>query len=60
MINHFLDLHTEHTPKERCNELGDALARNRKYPLLPSTPMQICPFSSPSCHPWICIGRHQA
>ncbi|KAI0965598.1 hypothetical protein F4678DRAFT_332231 [Xylaria arbuscula] len=29
MINHFLDLHTEHTPKERCNELGDALARNR-------------------------------
>lgn len=31
MINHFLDLHTEHTPKERCSELGDALARNRKY-----------------------------
>ncbi|KAI0909579.1 hypothetical protein F4823DRAFT_420467 [Ustulina deusta] len=29
MINHFLDLHTEHTPKERCSELGDALARNR-------------------------------
>ncbi|RWA14407.1 hypothetical protein EKO27_g700 [Xylaria grammica] len=29
MINHFLDLHTEHTPGERCNELGDALARNR-------------------------------
>ncbi|KAI0438281.1 hypothetical protein F4803DRAFT_103085 [Xylaria telfairii] len=29
MINHFLDLHTEHTPEERCNELGDALARNR-------------------------------
>ncbi|TGJ84623.1 hypothetical protein E0Z10_g4150 [Xylaria hypoxylon] len=29
MINHFLDLHTEHTPSERCNELGDALARNR-------------------------------
>ncbi|KAI8948710.1 hypothetical protein F4801DRAFT_439862 [Xylaria longipes] len=29
MINHFLDLHTEHTPQERCNELGDALARNR-------------------------------
>ncbi|KAI1280198.1 hypothetical protein F5Y07DRAFT_356219 [Xylaria sp. FL0933] len=29
MINHFLDLHTEHTPKERCGELGDALARNR-------------------------------
>ncbi|TRX95965.1 hypothetical protein FHL15_003107 [Xylaria flabelliformis] len=29
MINHFLDLHTEHTPQERCNELGDALERNR-------------------------------
>ncbi|KAI1175252.1 hypothetical protein F4777DRAFT_579089 [Nemania sp. FL0916] len=29
MINHFLDLHTEHAPKERCHELGDALARNR-------------------------------
>ncbi|KAJ2979571.1 hypothetical protein NUW58_g7165 [Xylaria curta] len=29
MINHYLDLHTEHTPKERCSELGDALARNR-------------------------------
>ncbi|KAI3325765.1 hypothetical protein HD806DRAFT_491183 [Xylariaceae sp. AK1471] len=29
MINHFLDLHTEHTPRERCSELGDALARNR-------------------------------
>ncbi|KAI8631495.1 hypothetical protein F5Y19DRAFT_423990 [Xylariaceae sp. FL1651] len=29
MINHFLDLHTEHTPKERCSELGDALAQNR-------------------------------
>ncbi|KAI0397516.1 hypothetical protein F5Y17DRAFT_414705 [Xylariaceae sp. FL0594] len=29
LINHFLDLHTEHTPQERCSELGDALARNR-------------------------------
>lgn len=29
MINHFLDLHTEHTPSERCNELGHALAQNR-------------------------------
>ncbi|KAI2631145.1 hypothetical protein GGS21DRAFT_523477 [Xylaria nigripes] len=29
MINHFLDLHTEHSPAERCGELGDALARNR-------------------------------
>ncbi|KAI1113988.1 hypothetical protein F5Y14DRAFT_193965 [Nemania sp. NC0429] len=29
MINHFLDLHTEHAPNERCSELGDALARNR-------------------------------
>ncbi|KAI0150499.1 hypothetical protein GGR57DRAFT_504159 [Xylariaceae sp. FL1272] len=29
MCNHFLSLHTEHTPEERCIELGDALARNR-------------------------------
>ncbi|KAI1319963.1 hypothetical protein F5Y16DRAFT_93040 [Xylariaceae sp. FL0255] len=29
LMNHFLDLHAEHTPKERCVELGDALARNR-------------------------------
>ncbi|KAI1816985.1 hypothetical protein GGS20DRAFT_593346 [Poronia punctata] len=29
LINHYLDLHTEHSPQERCSELGDALARNR-------------------------------
>ncbi|KAI8961465.1 hypothetical protein F5Y11DRAFT_326264 [Daldinia sp. FL1419] len=29
MINHFLDMHTEHTPGERCEELGTALAFNR-------------------------------
>ncbi|KAH9905691.1 hypothetical protein F4778DRAFT_673662 [Xylariomycetidae sp. FL2044] len=29
MLNHFLDLHTEHSPSERCQELGDALAQNR-------------------------------
>ncbi|KAH7029194.1 uncharacterized protein B0I36DRAFT_325227 [Microdochium trichocladiopsis] len=29
MLNHFLDLHTEHTPAERCMELGAALAQNR-------------------------------
>ncbi|KAI1653479.1 hypothetical protein F4813DRAFT_374419 [Daldinia decipiens] len=29
MINHFLDMHTEHTPAERCEELGTALAFNR-------------------------------
>ncbi|KAI1770112.1 hypothetical protein F4818DRAFT_433996 [Hypoxylon cercidicola] len=29
MLNHFLEMHVEHTPEERCGELGDALARNR-------------------------------
>ncbi|KAI5919346.1 hypothetical protein F4810DRAFT_703615 [Camillea tinctor] len=29
MLNHFLDMHTEHAPDERCRELGDALAQNR-------------------------------
>ncbi|KAI1483649.1 hypothetical protein K445DRAFT_16193 [Daldinia sp. EC12] len=29
MINHFLDMHTEHSPSERCEELGTALAFNR-------------------------------
>lgn len=32
MLNHYLDLHTEHTPEERCKELGDALAQNCKSP----------------------------
>lgn len=31
MLNHFLDLHTEHTPAQRCQELGAALAQNRKF-----------------------------
>jgi hypothetical protein len=29
MIAHFLELHTEHTPAERCVELGAALDKNR-------------------------------
>ncbi|KAI6083080.1 hypothetical protein F4821DRAFT_245591 [Hypoxylon rubiginosum] len=29
LLNHFLDMHVEHTPEERCKELGAALARNR-------------------------------
>jgi hypothetical protein len=45
MINHFLDLHTEHTPEERCSELGDALARNRESlppPLPHLSPIRHC------------------
>ena len=29
MITHFTEMHAEHTPAERCAELGAALARNR-------------------------------
>ncbi|KAL2107649.1 hypothetical protein VUR80DRAFT_4958 [Thermomyces stellatus] len=29
MITHFTDMHGEHTPAERCRELGDALDSNR-------------------------------
>ncbi|KAH8668643.1 hypothetical protein BX600DRAFT_510719 [Xylariales sp. PMI_506] len=29
MMNHYLDMHTEHDPDERCRELGSALAANR-------------------------------
>ncbi|KAI1849684.1 hypothetical protein JX265_008021 [Neoarthrinium moseri] len=29
MLNHFLDMHTEHDPEERCIELGNALSANR-------------------------------
>ncbi|KAI0165376.1 hypothetical protein GGR52DRAFT_575468 [Hypoxylon sp. FL1284] len=29
MLNHFLDMHIEHSPQERCEELGAALAHNR-------------------------------
>lgn len=30
ILNHCLDMHTEHTPQERCQELGAALSHNRK------------------------------
>ena len=30
MLNHYLDLHTEHSPEERCRELGAALEQNRE------------------------------
>lgn len=29
MITHFTEMHSEHTPAERCRELGAALAQNR-------------------------------
>ncbi|KAH8195138.1 hypothetical protein TruAng_010690 [Truncatella angustata] len=29
MLTHFLDMHTEHDPEERCTELGNALSANR-------------------------------
>ncbi|OTB00353.1 hypothetical protein M426DRAFT_26680 [Hypoxylon sp. CI-4A] len=29
VLNHYLDMHTEHTPEERCSELGFALGHNR-------------------------------
>ncbi|ORY60830.1 uncharacterized protein BCR38DRAFT_442641 [Pseudomassariella vexata] len=29
MLNHFLDMHTEQNPGDRCRELGDALDKNR-------------------------------
>ncbi|KAI0018207.1 hypothetical protein F4780DRAFT_538686 [Xylariomycetidae sp. FL0641] len=28
-VNHFLHMHVEHSPEERCRELGDALDKNR-------------------------------
>lgn len=31
MLTHFLDMHTEHDPEERCQELGNALAANRTF-----------------------------
>lgn len=31
MITHFTDMHGEHTPAERCQELGDALSSNREF-----------------------------
>lgn len=33
MLTHFLDMHTEHDPEERCQELGNALAANREHHL---------------------------
>jgi len=40
MITHFTEMHVEHSPAERCEELGDALNLNRMLPsfliLLPS------------------------
>jgi hypothetical protein len=37
MITHFTEMHVEHTPAERCIELGTALSQNRAYspPLSP-------------------------
>ncbi|KAI1099068.1 hypothetical protein F4804DRAFT_323036 [Jackrogersella minutella] len=29
ILNHFLSMHTEHSPEERCQELGDAFEHNR-------------------------------
>ncbi len=29
MITHFTEMHVEHSPAERCEELGDALNINR-------------------------------
>jgi hypothetical protein len=31
MITHFTDMHSEHEPHERCEELGDALDSNREF-----------------------------
>ena len=31
MITHFTEMHTEHTPSERCSELGAALSKNREF-----------------------------
>ena len=38
MITHFTEMHSEHTPAERCVELGSALAQNRTCPLFRQTP----------------------
>lgn len=35
MITHFTEMHAEHTPAERCVELGAALSYNRTYARLP-------------------------
>jgi hypothetical protein len=32
MITHFTEMHSEHSPPERCTELGAALAQNREHP----------------------------
>ncbi len=31
MITHFTEMHAEHSPAERCSELGSALAKNRMF-----------------------------
>lgn len=31
MITHFTEMHVEHSPSERCTELGAALSQNRTY-----------------------------
>jgi hypothetical protein len=36
MITHFTEMHAEHTPAERCAELGAALVQNRAY--FPTSP----------------------
>jgi hypothetical protein len=36
MITHFTEMHGEHTPAERCAELGAALLQNRAYTSFPS------------------------
>jgi hypothetical protein len=41
MITHFTEMHAEHTPAERCAELGAALSHNRAYP---------SPSTSKLCH----------
>lgn len=40
MITHFTEMHAEHTPAERCVELGAALAQNRAYPS-PHSPLHV-------------------
>lgn len=39
MITHFTDMHGEHTPSERCHELGSALNSNREF--APTSPCRV-------------------
>lgn len=43
MITHFTDMHGEHTPAERCRELGDALNSNSEFCHLPKKAMSANP-----------------